>query len=186
LSFNGNQYPSDEGLDLTTKGQIHTHDTSANAALNVGSNTYLLTADSTETTGMKWAASAGGATVTTQSIFFTGGSTTTSTSLVDVPNSTITLPTRSGGFAFISVQLTCENTVSTAATQIGTYKNSADSIQSCNEQNAVNTANTINVSDSDDLDGGSLKARWSTESGTTTLSQSSGSGRSLMRTFEVS
>jgi hypothetical protein len=58
LSFDGNQYPSDEGLDLTTKGQIHTHDTSANAALNVGSNTYLLTADSTETTGMKWAAGA--------------------------------------------------------------------------------------------------------------------------------
>jgi len=66
LSFNGNQYPSDEGLDLTTKGQIHTHDTSANAALNVGSNTYLLTADSTESTGMKWAASGAAAPTTTK------------------------------------------------------------------------------------------------------------------------
>jgi len=66
LSFNGNQYPSDEGFDLTTKGQIHTHDASSNAALNVGSNTYLLTADSTESTGMKWAASGAAAPTTTK------------------------------------------------------------------------------------------------------------------------
>ena len=66
MSFDGDQYASDEGLDLTTKGQIHTHDSSANAALNVGSNTYLLTADSTETTGMKWAASGATAPTTTK------------------------------------------------------------------------------------------------------------------------
>ena len=96
------------------------------------------------------------------------------------------MPTRTGGLAFISVQLTCENTVSTSATQIGTYKNSADSLQSVNEQNAVNTANTINVSDTDDLDGGTLKARWAVQSGTSTLSQSTASGRSFMITFEVS
>ena len=66
MSFAGNQYPSDEGFDLTTKGQIHTHDASSNAALNVGSNTYLLTADSTESTGMKWAASGAAAPTTTK------------------------------------------------------------------------------------------------------------------------
>jgi len=43
------------GLDLTTKGQIHTHDSSADAALPVGSDGYVLTADSGETTGLKWA-----------------------------------------------------------------------------------------------------------------------------------
>ena len=51
---------TDEGFDLTTKGQIHTHDSSNQAGLNVGSNTQVLTADSTTSTGLKWADSAGG------------------------------------------------------------------------------------------------------------------------------
>jgi len=53
MSFSGNQYPSDEGFDLTTKGQVHTYST-ANAALNVGTDTFVLQADSGETTGLKW------------------------------------------------------------------------------------------------------------------------------------
>ena len=56
MSFNGNLYETDEGLELTTKGQIHTHDSSSNTALNVGSNSYILSADNTETTGLKWVA----------------------------------------------------------------------------------------------------------------------------------
>ena len=53
MSFNGNQYPSDEGFDLTTKGQVHTYST-VNAALNAGTDTFVLQADSGETTGLKW------------------------------------------------------------------------------------------------------------------------------------
>lgn len=53
MSFNGNQYTSDEGFDLLSKGQIHTFSTE-NAALNLGTNTYVLQADSTEATGLKW------------------------------------------------------------------------------------------------------------------------------------
>lgn len=53
MSFSGNQYPSDEGFDLDTKGQVHTYST-ANAALNVGTDTFVLQADSGETTGLKW------------------------------------------------------------------------------------------------------------------------------------
>jgi len=51
----------DGGFNLSQKGQIHTYSTTQ-AALNVGANDTILTADSTETTGIKWgAASAGGA-----------------------------------------------------------------------------------------------------------------------------
>jgi len=53
LSFNGNQYESDSGFDLTTKGQIHTYSTEQ-AAINLGTNNYVLQADSGETTGLKW------------------------------------------------------------------------------------------------------------------------------------
>ena len=53
MSFNGNQYESDSGFDLTTKGQIHTYSTEQ-AAINLGTNNYVLQADSGETTGLKW------------------------------------------------------------------------------------------------------------------------------------
>jgi hypothetical protein len=54
LSFDGDQYPSDSGYDLANKGSIHTHDSSANAALAVGTNTHVLQADSSTTTGLVW------------------------------------------------------------------------------------------------------------------------------------
>ena len=52
---------SDEGTDLTTKGDLHGYSTS-NTRVPVGSNNQVLTADSTQALGLKWAtASAGGA-----------------------------------------------------------------------------------------------------------------------------
>lgn len=45
---------------LTTKGDIYTFST-VNARLAVGTNGYVLTADSTQATGIKWAPAAGGA-----------------------------------------------------------------------------------------------------------------------------
>ena len=53
MSFNGNQYSSDSGFDLDTKGQVHTYSTEQ-AAINVGTDTFVLQADSGETTGLKW------------------------------------------------------------------------------------------------------------------------------------
>lgn len=46
---------------LTTKGDLFTFST-VDARLGVGTNTYVLTADSAEATGLKWAAPAGGLT----------------------------------------------------------------------------------------------------------------------------
>ena len=53
MSFNGDLNASDDGLELETKGQIHTFSTE-NTALDVGSNNYVLTADSGEATGLAW------------------------------------------------------------------------------------------------------------------------------------
>jgi len=65
---------------LTTKGDLFTFSTT-NARLGVGTNGHVLTADSTQTTGIKWAAAAGGGKVlqvvsTTKTDTFTSSSTT--------------------------------------------------------------------------------------------------------------
>lgn len=50
------------GTDLTTKGDVHTYGTS-NTRLAVGTNDQILTADSAQTEGIKWAAAAGDGTI---------------------------------------------------------------------------------------------------------------------------
>ena len=55
MSFNGDLNATDDGLELETKGQIHTYSTE-NTALNVGTDSYILSAASGETTGLEWVA----------------------------------------------------------------------------------------------------------------------------------
>jgi len=52
---------SDEGTDLTTKGDIHGYSTS-NTRVPIGDNDQVLTADSSEALGLKWATPSGGGT----------------------------------------------------------------------------------------------------------------------------
>ena len=61
MSFNGNLQPSsDEGTDLTTKGDIQGFSTE-NVRVPVGTNGHVLTARSTNSNGIAWETSAGGA-----------------------------------------------------------------------------------------------------------------------------
>ena len=65
---------------LTTKGDVYTFSTS-DARLGVGANNTVLTADSTEATGLKWAAPASGGSLTLLSTTALSGSTTTVSSI---------------------------------------------------------------------------------------------------------
>ncbi len=69
-------------IGITTKGDLLTFDT-ALARLPIGSNTYVLTADSSQATGMKWAASGSGTVssvaMSVPSGFAIGGSPVTTT-----------------------------------------------------------------------------------------------------------
>jgi hypothetical protein len=65
---------------LTTKGDLFTFDT-ADARLGVGANGTILTADSAETTGLKWAAPASGGGLTLLDSGTLSGSSVTSASL---------------------------------------------------------------------------------------------------------
>lgn len=70
---------------LTTKGDILTRTSSGFERLAVGTNDQVLTADSAQATGLKWAASGGGAanTVVTDMAMQAADTSTTSTSYVD-------------------------------------------------------------------------------------------------------
>jgi len=55
MSFNGDLYSTDDGLNITTKGSIHTSDGSTNKALAVsGNNGYVLAENSAVTDGIEW------------------------------------------------------------------------------------------------------------------------------------
>ncbi len=63
---------------LTTKGDVYTFSTS-DARLGVGANNTVLTADSAEATGLKWATSSAGGMTLLETLTFTGASVTSST-----------------------------------------------------------------------------------------------------------
>jgi len=67
---------------LTTKGDLFTFGT-ADARLGVGANGTVLTADSAETTGLKWAAPAGGG-LTSMTLLNAGGTTLTGAATITV------------------------------------------------------------------------------------------------------
>ena len=65
---------------LTTKGDLYTFSTS-DTRLGVGANNTVLTADSAQATGLKWAAPAGGGGMTLLETLTLSGSSTTSSSI---------------------------------------------------------------------------------------------------------
>src|SRR6478609_1125386 len=58
---------------LTTKGDLYTHDATVDARLPVGTDGQVLTADSAQTLGIKWATPSGGGGGVTVDIFDTSG-----------------------------------------------------------------------------------------------------------------
>ena len=68
---------SDEGTDLTTKGDLHGY-SSSNTRIPIGANDTVLTADSAQALGLKWAAASGGGAFTLIETKTVSGSTTAS------------------------------------------------------------------------------------------------------------
>ena len=68
---------SDEGTDLTTKGDLHGY-SSSNTRIPIGANDTVLTADSTQALGLKWATASGGGAFTLIETKTVSGGTTSS------------------------------------------------------------------------------------------------------------
>ena len=155
MSFNGNLYATDSGEDLTTKGDLHSYSTS-NDRLPVGVNTQVLTADSTQTFGMKWAAaSAGGLTVNKIQGTNTALFETTSASFVDT-GLDLTLSNETDGNALVIATFNAGNTtdgsgarcnLSNDGTEITSTNVSAEAIGS-NSTNYMSMALTT-IADTD-------------------------------------
>jgi hypothetical protein len=158
------------GIDLTTKGDIHGY-SNTNARVPIGDNDQVLTADSGESLGLKWATpSAGGATVSSNDITgFTDGQTTTSTSLADpTGTSAATLANISGGFAMIVFSWVGEHD-GTDLIRTGLHFNGADQLQTSSASPAGGNNWEQSLPVTDNLDGGVIQTRWAVSAGTGTL-----------------
>ena len=132
--------PTDQ-TPLTTKGDVFTFST-VDARLGVGANGTVLTADSAETTGLKWAAPAGGSTFAgasaynTANISLTNGTTTAITWAAEnfdtdaihstsTNTSRFTIPSGKGGYWAFMCQVRFANN-STGGRYIFVRKNGTD------------------------------------------------------------
>lgn len=96
-------------LPVTTKGDLLGFDSAA-ARIPVGTNGQVLTADSTQTPGVKWAAAPGAAYLPTAATQNTGDLTTTSTSFVALTTGhDITIAAAAGDVVEYSIAGACSN-----------------------------------------------------------------------------
>jgi len=107
------------GVDLTTKGDIHGYDTTQKR-IPIGANDEVLTADSAQALGLKWAAAAAAGTptaITFSTMFETGarfGQNVSGGGSIAFDGSGVTLLTSATGGGIAELEITQNNIISTA------------------------------------------------------------------------
>ena len=152
---------------MTTKGDMVDFDTQRQR-LGIGSANQVLQVTAGGLPAWQ-TLSAGGATVSTQSITPTSLQTTTSSPYVDVTNGSLTLANRSGGSAFISAMIS--SAVSSVPANVGFGINYDSSLQTTQVLylDHAGGEESMSVSAMDSLDGGVVKLQWRVSTGTATL-----------------
>ena len=157
---------SDSGFDLTTKGDTHGYSTT-NARIPIGSNDTVLTADSSEALGLKWASVSAGATTSIVEAVLSADFTTTSTTVVDVTSATLTKPNISGGVCFSAWFCSTYNSNAGTCTQFGLDDNGTIVSLVQNQPTAGSyNSNCITLVDGSSSDGNTLKVVMRVSSGT--------------------
>lgn len=119
---------ADGSAPLTTKGDLLTRSSTAVTRLGVGTNGFVLTADSAEATGLKWAAAAaGGKVLQVVSTNKTDAFTTTSTSFTDVTGLSVSLtPATTSSKVLVIVNLKISNSSYTEGTIVTLLRGSTE------------------------------------------------------------
>lgn len=153
----------DVGTFTQTKGKILVSSGTNLDELGVGTNTQVLTADSAETLGIKWAAAQGGV-ITRQRDELTADETTTSTTFVN-SNLSLTLANRSGGFFMASCAEYYTN--DTVAFDVYRFVEGATNINAgAAHIPTVNQSLSLPIFLTGTLDGDVLKIEWRVTAGT--------------------
>ena len=160
---------------LTTKGDLLSRTSSALARLGVGANDTVLTADSGEATGLKWA-TGGGATVTLVSDLLTSDESTTSTSYVDSGLS-VTLPSITDGQYLMTATILHQNNTGGGGTVNNFESNIDTSIQTSDTIANINREQAVPLQGSGVADGRTLTIEKRTSAGTQELAGNSGNKR---------
>ena len=167
-----------------TQGDVIFSDGNALQRLAIGAATNTLVVNGAAT-APEWAAGGGAPVVTTQSITPTNGQTATSATFVDVANASITLPTRAGGFCFISAIVSVYGAGSPTHIAIGLHHGgSLQEIQVTRCEVAANEY-AICVTGMQALDGSVVKMQWKSNN-TSTMVDVANFYSSRLQTFEAS
>lgn len=116
---------------LTAKGQIVAHDGTDSVALTAGTDGYVLTADSTQASGVKWAAVVTGTGTTNKIPKFTaagaiGDSAITDNGTTIVATRSIATTTNTVGAAAVNLALSNSHVLATPGTPVITLSNMSD------------------------------------------------------------
>jgi len=137
-------------------------------------------------TAPSWVAAVTGATVSQQDITPTNGQTTTSNNVwEDVANASITLPTRTGGIAFISGMATM---LCSASTNVGIGLYHDGGLQEMQQLvfPLANVEYSVSVTGMQALNGSEVKLQWKGGPGTKTMVDVGNYYSSRLQTYEVS
>ena len=156
---------SDEGTDLTTKGDIHGY-SSSNTRIPVGDDDTVLTADSGEALGVKWASAGGGATVANVTTNVTSIFTSSTTSYVDITGLTLTKSTISGGISHTCINVTCDSDGASQQVFIALDDNGSDVMIIGMATSSSQNEFPLTVIDNSVADGNTAKGQMKVDAGT--------------------
>jgi hypothetical protein len=168
-----------------TAGDVVYSDGSHLQRLAIGSAGNSLQVNSLAT-APEWAAGGGSVSISQQVVSPTNAQNTTSASFVDVTGGSITLPTRAGGYAFLSAFAMVNNSSANANIKLGIHRGgSLQEVQTVRITDAFNEW-PVSVTAIHPLDGSVVKLQWAVNSGiTATLINIAGTNSSSFQSFEV-